>query len=566
MGNMVAEEVAFDDVLVSMRAVEALDEAEAREWDRPLRETYERVLELHRKNWNGIWFRIVRNFFWSATAGEFDVVVGNPPWVRWSRLPARYRQRVKPTCEQYDIFSKTKHHGGNELDISAMITYTVADKWLKLGGKLAFIITQAVFQNPSSAGFRNFRIQNDTYLVPLEIDDLKALKPFADAANKTAVALFKKSDVPPSYPVPYVLWGVRAGQRRTIRPTLSLAEVKEKVIEFPFEANPVQGKGSPWAILPPGRFEMLRAISTFREETWVEGRKGITADLNGVYFVPVLDEGPDEGLVQIRSRPDAGKKDIGKARTAWVEPGWLYPLIKGASDFKPCRFQPAEKLFAVVPNRGIRRGDYAVAQRELARMPKMQAYLSSYSKLLKLRSTWKGRMQRANAPEYAVYNVGPFTFKPWKVIWAEMSGRFGAAVAGSALVPLIAGERPYVPDHKIFFVALDDKTEAHYLCGLLNSKLVREYVESHNVAIQVGDIFKHMRLPPFQRDDAQHRYLAALVEQVHGEDDDAKHATSLEEVRHVADTLLERWTETMPSPGSEIISGRAGELDFGTRS
>lgn len=89
---------------------------------------------------------------------EFDAIVGNPPWVRWSSLPEAYRNRVKAVCLGYDIFSKTKHHGGNELDISAMITYTTGDKWLKHGGKLAFVITQAVFQNPSSSGFRNFRI------------------------------------------------------------------------------------------------------------------------------------------------------------------------------------------------------------------------------------------------------------------------------------------------------------------------------------------------------------------------------------------------------------------------
>ncbi len=285
-----------------------------------MRATYERVLGLHRQNWNGIWFRIVRNFFWSATAGEFDLVVGNPPWVRWSRLPALYRQRVKPTCEQYDIFSKTKHHGGNELDVSAMITYTVADKWLKAGGKLAFIITQAVFQTPSSAGFRNFRIQGDTYLTPLEVDDLQRLKPFPDAANKTAVAVFQKSDAAPVYPVPYTVWNAQPGQSRTIPPTLKLTEVLDRLVSEEREANPVQDKGSPWAILPPGRFETLRAISTFREEVWVEGRKGITTDLNGVYFVSIVGTGAAGGPIQIKNRPGAGKKSLGAARAQWVEP------------------------------------------------------------------------------------------------------------------------------------------------------------------------------------------------------------------------------------------------------
>lgn len=176
-------------------------------WRIPLKQTYERVLDLHKRDWNGIWFRIVRNFFWSATAGRFDAIVGNPPWVRWSNLPVAYRNRAKPTCEGYDIFSDTPYFGGNELDISAMITYTTADKWLDDGGLLAFVITQTVFQSGSSQGFRRFRINKDYSLLPLAVDDLKALRPFPDAANATSVALFvKRRNTRPTYPVLYREW------------------------------------------------------------------------------------------------------------------------------------------------------------------------------------------------------------------------------------------------------------------------------------------------------------------------------------------------------------------------
>ena len=53
-------------------------------WESILSSTYARVLDLHRRNWNGIWFRIVLHqlLLVSVTAGEFDVIVGNPrgPW------------------------------------------------------------------------------------------------------------------------------------------------------------------------------------------------------------------------------------------------------------------------------------------------------------------------------------------------------------------------------------------------------------------------------------------------------------------------------------------------------
>lgn len=142
----------------------AITVEERESWESILSSTYARVLDLHRRNWNGIWFRIVRNYFWSSTAGEFDVIVGNPPWVRWSKLPELYRNRVAPTCRKYDIFSRTPYYGGNELDISGLITYTVSDKWLRSGGQLIFLLTQTHFQSASSEGFRRFRIDENNFL------------------------------------------------------------------------------------------------------------------------------------------------------------------------------------------------------------------------------------------------------------------------------------------------------------------------------------------------------------------------------------------------------------------
>lgn len=550
MGTSVESDLDWDHAKDQLAKGGSMSKAEATEWNKPLKDTYNQVLELHRKNWNGIWFRIVRNFFWSATAGEFDAIVGNPPWVRWSSLPEAYRNRVKDVCRGYDIFARTGRHGGNELDISAMITYTTADKWLKVGGKLAFVITQAVFQNPSSAGFRNFRIDptGKSNLIPIKVDDLKALKPFPNAANKTSVASFSKGPTAGTYPVPYFVWSAAKNERRSIDPSLTWSQVSKKTQRTAMEATPVMGEGSPWAIMTPGRFAVLSAMSQVDNNPWVEGRKGITADLNGVYFVRLLNENQAAGRVQIQSRPEAGKTDIGAARTAWIEPDWLYPLVKGAADFRPCYLNPAEKLYTLVPNRGIRKADFEQAENEATTLNATLTYLRHFNRpparLLENRSTYRTRMKSTGAPFYAIYNVGEFTFKPWKVVWAEMAGKFSAAVAGSAQVPG-AGLRPYVPDHKIFFVAFDDKDEAHYLCGILNSPTVAEFVESHNVAIQVGDIFKHMRLPRFNTKEAKHLNLARMVEQAHAEHNSAKREAIVSQVRKSADAILSAWLASL---------------------
>ena len=535
MGELVENNSEYNGCATAFVKRDVLTQLQVTQWRDPLKKTYDQVLALHRKNWNGIWFRIVRNFFWSATAGEFDLIVGNPPWVRWSKLPNNYRERAKPTCEQYAIFSKTPHHGGNELDISGMITYTTADKWLKSGGLLVFVITQTHFQSPSSQGFRQFRI-NPTYrLSPLLVHDMKALKPFPDAANKTTIAVFRKDTKAPKYPVPYHIWSAGEGFTRAIPPGLSKQDVMKRTTIKMHEANPVGEEGSPWAILGVGRFPAVERISGRSE--WVQGRKGITTDLNALYFVPVIASNEAGGLVQITTRPEAGRTEIGQARSFWIEPSLLYPLLKGASDFETCYLKPKHGLFVLVPNKGITQAAYTSAENDVdSKYKKVKAFFKTYQKQLEKRSTWSKRM--INAPYYAVYNVGSYTFAPFKVLWAEQSGSFCAAVATSAEVPLI-GARPYVPDHKIFFVEFAKEEPAYFLCGLLASTLVKEFVESHNISIQVGDIFKHMSLPKFDTKNAAHRKLAKLTKAAHAENDAAARAKIIAKVRIEGDQILE---------------------------
>jgi len=550
MGSEVERDAVYADVERRLTTSGLMTKSEADEWRKPLKNTYNQILNLHRQQWNGIWFRVVRNFFWSATAGHFDVIIGNPPWVRWSKLPELYRERVKPTCEHYGIFSTTKYHGGNELDISAMITYTTADKWLNAEGRLAFVITGTLFKNASSAGFRNFKIEpsdpSSAYLNPVSVDDLKSVKPFEDASNHTVVAVFDKSSTEPVFPVPYHVWSAESGSRSIpVRATLS--DVLRRVSISDHEAIPVDGPCSPWAVLAKGRHQVLRALAG--SCSWISGRKGITADLNGVYFVPII---RDNGrFVQVHSRPEAGKKQIGPVKTAWVEPDLLYPLIKGAGDFEACYVRitaPGHNdplLYTFVPNSGISRQEYASAEAAMNTpgLEKTRAWFESYKGLLEDRSTYRRQMAPADAPYHAVYNVGDYTFQPWKVIWPEMSSRFYAAVVSSATVPVL-GKRPFVPDHKVYFASFDNPSPAYFLCGLLNSTLAREWIESHTVSIQIGDIFKHMNLPNYDKTNHAHVVLAKLVKKAHAEHNSAARALIVSDIQETADRVLKNWATT----------------------
>lgn len=548
MGDAVDSDFEFESVKERLIGYGVISAEEMTDWEKPLSYTYGQVLNLHRQNWNGIWFRIVRNFFWSATAGEFDCIIGNPPWVRWSKLPEAYRERVKPTCEDYGIFSKTKRHGGNELDISAMITYAVSDKWLKNDGCLAFVLTGTLFKNPSSAGFRTFKIEpsnlNSDYLQPVEVADFKSLKPFEDASNHTVVSIFKKSKTEGKYPVPYGLWTANKGERKAIPSSLDISDVFKTISCEHKEAFPVSELGSPWAILGPGRFDVIKYLSA--ECSWTQGRKGITTDLNGVYFVPILQ---DNGkLVMVRSRPEAGRKDIGVARTQWIESDLLYPLIKGARDFEACYLKllapdyNEERLYTFVPNKSINKQAYKDCETSInnPKLKNTKAWFQGFESVLLDRSTY--RRQMSGAPYQAIYNVGDYTFQPWKVVWPEMSSSFYAAVVSSDTMP-INGSRVFIPDHKVYFASFDDKETAYYLCGLLNTETVREWLDSHNVSIQVANVFKHLDLPKYDEKNTLHVNLVSLVEKAHSTHNKKARLKVLESILILGEDILSSWSK-----------------------
>ena len=535
MINAVEGEKRYDAVEETLVAQHVISANESNVWCSALSKTYNQVLDLHRKQWNGIWFRIVKNFFWSAVAGDFDVIVGNPPWVRWSNLPERYRERIKPTCEQYTIFSATPYHGGNELDISGMLTYTVSDKWLRVGGTLIFVITQTHFQSQSSQGFRNFNIDDAANLIPLEVDDLKSLRPFPQLMNKTAIARLKK--VPSSelaaYPIPYRVWSKHPGFSAGIPEDLQKQEVLNRVDIQMCEATPVGSRDAPWAVLPIGRFQAMRPIQG--KSDWLVGRKGVTTDLNGVYMVRIIDVSDIDKLIRIETRPEAGRKNIGPARRFWVEPDLLYPLFKGAGDFSACEMHVKEELYILIPNNGIRQDSYENADNRLAALTKMKSYFETYKELLLVRSTYRGRQK--NAPYYSIYNVGSYSFAPYKVVWAEQSKTFKSVVIEDAEVPL-CGRRPYIPDHKIYFSEFQDRDAAYFVCGVLNTPLVREYLDSHTIQIQVSNIFKHLSIPRFIPDNDEHVRFADVCRKAHLTTDPLMKDDLLANLAHLAEGLI----------------------------
>jgi len=67
------------------------------------KEVYKQILELHQQGMNGLWARLLKNNFAPLTVGQFDYIVGNPPWVNWEHLPDGYRDSTRKLWARYQL-------------------------------------------------------------------------------------------------------------------------------------------------------------------------------------------------------------------------------------------------------------------------------------------------------------------------------------------------------------------------------------------------------------------------------------------------------------------------------
>jgi hypothetical protein len=468
----------------------------------------------------------------------FDYVVGNPPWIAWDNLPDEDRQATKPLWERYGLFSlsgNAARHGGGKKDLSMLMLYAAADRYLKSGGRLGMVVTQTLFQTKGAGdGFRRFRLGPDgPPLRVLRVDDMVALRPFGDAANWTSTIVLQKG-AGTEYPVPYVKWDQRRGTRgeggndeaRMTNDELQAVRHSSFVIRHSCLARPIDPArpNSPWLILPDGPADCQTPADKWGRHSclpWAgknacptpadyTARLGANSGgANGVYWVEVL--GAAEGGVRVRNIAARGKHSIITVDQV-IEPDLLYPLLRW-SDIKRYSAVPRGHIL-LVQDPATRTGiAEAVMQK---RYPRTLEYLERFRELLASRAAY--RRYQGGGPFYSMYNVGPYTISPIKVVWRRMDRQINAAVVEEVDDPLL-GRRPMVPQETCVLVACDSADEAHYICAVLNSAIVGDLASASQVRGGKGfgtpGMLEFVPLRRFQPDNPRHTELAALSRQAH---------------------------------------------------
>ncbi len=496
-----------------------------------LTELYKVLFKLEEKGKDNVWISVLRNAFAPILKGKFDYVVGNPPWVNWENLPEAYREISKGLWNRYGLAEISGKTGLGKVkrDLAMLFLTRCFDLYLKVGGKLGLLMPFTAFKVQAGAGFRDFLARKTRIQV---VHDLVTLYPFEGAVNRTAAIVVEKicnlSDTDDSKKcsqinearrnnisgVKHIIWVNLL--KKPISTDMPLEEVLKSTKRYEIIMTPIMPKdpSSPWMQVTQYVVEAIRKLVTGVQ--YYEAHEGVNVALNQVYYVKVLEKLPN-GNLKITNPPESGQKKEVKKIEAVVEPDLVYPLIRG-KDIKRWEAGYVDR-YIIVPNDPM--NGKPLAEKNLKiKLPLTYEYLNNYRDMLENRSVHK--LWGKGNPFYSVYDIGSYTFASYKVVWKRIAGAItGKAVSFTcaALQPLstsFVSSKSVIPDDGTIMIEFNNRDEAYYVAGFLNSSIVRAVVAAYTYELrQETHIADIIRIPRYDPKNKLHRMISELAKNAH---------------------------------------------------
>ena len=485
---------------------------------------FNQLQSLHLSGKDGFWPIVLKNSFAPLFCQQkFDYIFGNPPWIAWKAMSQSYRDLSLDIWLSYGIFEKSAYDKKTSHDDFAMaVTYVTIDHYLKDQGQACYVLPQTFIKGlKGGEGFRKFEITRDGQQLPIAIEefhDMIEVNPFKGiATNKTAVYLFRKGKKM-TYPMDkYYLYNIKAGEK--IENYDPYEEVKEKLIRKRLYAKPVKEDDprSPWLTMDE---EMMRDSRLYLGGSNYKARKGIEpCGAKGVYLAKIVRE-EKNGCIRIENLVDRSRlqeiKEIG-VRPGIIEKDCVYPMV-GGRNIKSWGID--SYLYMVVPHNtnSVSFTKYGIDDATLKTdYPRTYNWLfDNWHDILFETRCRSGKFFNPDKyPWYKLDNVGPYTFQPYHVLWAEQGTSIKCCVVSSIDDPYL-GKKLVVTDSKILFVPLDSEMEAYYICGIINSEQIEMIIKSYTISTNKGtDVVEKIGIPEFNETNPLHYELATLSKEAH---------------------------------------------------
>jgi len=411
-----------------------------------LAETFGRLQALYRAGRNGIWTFVLRNLVrpvWLSRPDQLaDVLLGNPPWIVYRHLSPAMKDRLREGLGEYGLWVGGKL--ATQQDLWALFWARGAERYLRPGGRMAFVLPYAALNAPVFAGLRAGEMRR----VATRLDGAWALEKVwpifgaqSGSSTTSTCVLFGTRAAAGPVPAEVDRWEGRLPRRDA----------------SDAEAGPVLRRSrAPWP-----RPRTLEGVSPYRARF----RQGATIVPRRFF---VVDPEPETRLGRNRDAPRMRGREGRLDKTPWsgvappngpVEADFLRPLALGES---VAPFRLLRTVTAVIPLAGGQLLDAAAAAEAGHR------HLAAW--LRDCEGKWAAHANKASdgAPRMTlsaqINHMRKLTAQageaPIRVLYTKAGTRLSACrlLAPATLV-----------DHKAYWATARSAEEAQYLLAILNS-------------------------------------------------------------------------------------------------
>jgi N-6 DNA Methylase len=400
-----------------------------------------RALERRLRSGGALPFSFAVHFAEIATRGGFNVIVGNPPWVRLHRIPADQRAEIR---RAFDVARGAVWEPGaapiacrafaTQVDLAALFVERSV-RLLAPGGALALLVPVKLWRSLAGGGVRRL-LTTET--------EVQRVVDFSDAPAAFDAAVY-----------PSLLVTTRRPPTATRGPVQTHVAVHHRG-SAPLEWHTSVGAlgldetaGAPWILVPPAArdaFDSLRRAGRMLAQSPV-GRPhlGVKCGCNDAFVVEFL--GARGGVADVRARD---------GRCGTIEIDLLRPLVRGES-LSPWVASPGNERIIWT---------HDACDMPLATLPPHAArWLGHWRRELATRTDARGA-----ARWWSLFRTEGARADQPRVVWADIGREPRASV-------LATGD-PAVALNSCYVARCRDARDAHTLAALLNGPLARAWLNA----------------------------------------------------------------------------------------
>lgn len=451
--------------------------------------TFESVRRLHATGSDQLWDSYARNLVrpvWlSDSDRHVDVLIGNPPWLRYSKMSPAMQERYKVLGRERGLLAG--HLGASARDLSTLFAARCVELYLrKPGGRFRFVMPHGTLTRKPHEAFRSARWNTSV----MEHASVAFDRPWDLAAVTTGFPMVAcvvrgelETGVPAAMPNEVEIW-----KGRLPSPDLTWAEASERIT---ISTGEVAALSSAAAVVSPYKRSF---------------RQGAVLAPRALLFVERMVEeagGLPIGRVAVRSRRTAVEKAPWKhveSLRGVVEQAFLRQVHLGET-LLPYRLLPP--LEAVLPVSDAALLDPAM----LADHPAMSTWWGEAEAMWQAHKSAADRSSLADRVDFHGQLAAQLPVARYRVAYTK---------AGNAIAAALIEDRAPLIDHKLYWAPVTSREEGLFLVAILNSGYLLQRVQPLQAVGLFGardfdkSIFS-VPIPSFDVNDDAHRLLAEVA-------------------------------------------------------